>query len=160
LNDRYAGKRDQFHGLADWAYEKLIQTGIGIVSCPVPQPAIPNVVAAPGPLGTFPLPDDTYFVTTSWLNAQGEEGACAVAAAVKTAFSTLLVQAGRAPRNGSAWNVYVGASPETMSLQNTSPLAPGQTWLQPGTLNKTGRAPGTGQSPSFIQPVPRLLQRG
>jgi hypothetical protein len=160
LNDRYAGKRDQFHGMADWAYEKLIQTGIGIASCPVPQPAIPGVVAAPGPQGTSPLPDNTYYVTMAWVNSQGEEGACAVPAAVKTSASTLLIQSGNAPRNAAAWNVYVGAAPETMWLQNPSPLTPGQTWLQPGTLNTSGRAPGSGQSPSYIQPVPRMIQRG
>lgn len=160
LNDRYAGKRDQFHGMAEWACDKLIQTGIGIASCPVPQPAIPNVVSASGPQGTSPLPDNTYYVTMTWVNAQGEEGASAVPAAVKTSASTLLIQPGKAPRNAAAWNVYVGATPETMSLQNPALLAPGQTWLQPGILNTSGRAPGTGQSPSYIQPVPRMIQRG
>src|SRR5947209_10460018 len=32
LNDRYAGKRDQFRKMADSAYETLVQIGIGIVS--------------------------------------------------------------------------------------------------------------------------------
>src|SRR5260370_38697126 len=36
LNDRYAGKRDQFHAMADSAYEKLIQIGLGIPANPVP----------------------------------------------------------------------------------------------------------------------------
>jgi hypothetical protein len=156
LNDRYAGKRDQFHQMADWAYEKLIQTGIGIASCPVAQPANPNVVAALG----APLPDDTYYVTTAWINAQGDEGACAVPAAVKTLSCTLRVQPGTAPRNAVSWNVYVGTAPEAMSLQNGSPLTHGQTWLQPGSLSTSGRAPGPGQSPSYIKPVPRMLQRG
>src|SRR6266567_3224250 len=99
LNDRYAGKRDQFHAMADSAYEKLIQIGLGISSSPVPQPGIPNVVSAPGPLGTFPLPNATYYVTLSWVNTQGEEGACAVPAAATTSSSTLLIQSGPAPRN-------------------------------------------------------------
>src|SRR5579884_2189039 len=30
LNDRYAGKRDQFHQLAKWAYEKLLELGVGM----------------------------------------------------------------------------------------------------------------------------------
>ena len=160
LNDRYAGKRDQFHAMAESAFEKLVQLGIGMASCPVAQPGIPNVVAAPGPQGSFPLPDDTYYVTTAWMNSQGEEGACAVPAAVTTSASTLLIQSGKAPRNATAWNVYVSTAPDTMSLQNTSPLAIGQTWLQPGKLTTGGRAPGSGQSPSYIKPVPRMLQRG
>ncbi len=32
LNDRYAGKRDQFHERAKWAYEKLMQIGLGMVT--------------------------------------------------------------------------------------------------------------------------------
>ncbi|HEY2018931.1 MAG TPA: hypothetical protein VGH38_35745 [Bryobacteraceae bacterium] len=160
LNDRYAGKRDQFHRQAESAYEKLIQIGLGIASCPVPQPATANIVAAPGPYGTNPLPDGTYYVTTAWVNSQGEEGASAVPSAVATSRGTFLVPSGSAPRNATGWNVYVGTAPEAMSLQNSSPLAAGQTWLQPGTLTSGGRAPGAGQSPSYIKPVPRMLQRG
>jgi hypothetical protein len=160
LNDRYAGKRDQFHSLADWAYGKLIETGIGISCCPVPQPPSANVVASPAPIGSPPLPDDTYFVSIAWINSQAEEGACSVPATAKTIMGTLVVQSGTAPRNAIAWNVYVGAAPESMSLQNIVPLTPGQTWIQPGILSTSGRAPGSGQSPSFVQPVPRILQRG
>lgn len=160
LNDRYGGKRDQFHKMAESAYEKLIQIGLGIANCPVPQPGIPAVVAAPGPQGSVALPDGTYYVTISWTNTRGEEGASATPAAVPTVSSTLLVPSGPAPRNATAWNVYVGTAPETMSLQNASPLSPGQTWLQPGIVTAGGRAPGTGQAPSYIKPVPRMLQRG
>ncbi len=35
LNDRYAGKRDEFHGMVKWAYDKVVQTGLGIVNDPV-----------------------------------------------------------------------------------------------------------------------------
>ena len=160
LNDRYAGKRNQFHAMAESAYEKLIQIGIGIAASPVPQAPIPNVIAAGSPQGVIPLPDSTYYVTISWVNAQGEEGASAIPAAVTTSSGTLLIQAGSAPRNAAAWNVYVGTAPDTMSLQNPSPLAPGQTWLQPGILMNGRRAPGSGQAPSYIKPVPRMLQRG
>jgi hypothetical protein len=160
LNDRYAGKRDQFHQMAGWAYDKLVDTGLGISSCPVAQPPIPAVAAQPGPIGTFPLPDATYYVTTAWTNALGEEGASAIPAAAATSGCTLLVQPGKAPRNAVSWNVYVGVSPDAMSLQNTTPLNTGQTWLQPGALQTGGQAPGTGQAPSYIRPVPRMIQRG
>lgn len=160
LNDRYAGKRDQFHAMGDAAREKLIQIGLGIAGCPVAQPAIPNLVTATFLQGGDPLPDATYYVTVSWINAQGEEGASAVPAALATSACTLLIQPGSPPRYATAWNVYVGTAPETMSLQNALPLAPGQTWLQPATLTTSGRAPGTGQAPSYIKPVPRMIQRG
>src|SRR5438270_739661 len=43
LNDRYAGKRDQFRELGRWAYERLLQAGIGIALQPAPRAAKPNV---------------------------------------------------------------------------------------------------------------------
>jgi len=160
LNDRYAGIRDQFHAMGDSAYERVIQIGLGIVGCPVAQPPTPNLAAAPCPLGNLPLPDATYYVTVSWINSQGQEGASAVPDAIVTSAGTFLVQPASPPRYATAWNVYVGTTPGSMSLQNAAPLAPGQTWVQPGTLSTTGRAPGSGQTPSYIQPVPRMIQRG
>ena len=35
LNDRYAGKRDQFHSMASWAYDKLVRIGTGVVLDPI-----------------------------------------------------------------------------------------------------------------------------
>jgi hypothetical protein len=155
LNDRYAGKRDQFHEMAQWAHEKLIQTGIGIAPDPVPQAATPDVATAQGN-----LPDGTYYATMSWINGAGEEGACAAPAAILIAGGTLLVRPGQAPKTATGWNVYVGAAPNAMLLQNASPIAVGQIWLQPDTVNTAGRAPGTGQSPSYARPVPRVIPRG
>jgi len=159
LNDRYAGKRDQFHEMAGWAREKLIQTGIGIASDPVPQAATPDVVMAQGPGGT-PLADGTYYVTMAWVNGAGEEGGCAVPAAIPLMGGTLLVRPGQAPQTARGWNVYVGAAPDAIARQNGSPIAVGQNWVQPNTLNTAGRPPGSGQSPSYARPVPRAIQRG
>src|SRR5579864_7830804 len=50
LNDRYSGKRDQFGQMAQWACEKLVQTGVGLVLRPVPRAATPQVTAIPGAL--------------------------------------------------------------------------------------------------------------
>jgi hypothetical protein len=155
LNDRYAGKRDQFHARAQWAYEKLVQTGLGIASDPIPQAAAPTVTIARGG-----LPDSTYYVTMAWMNREGEEGACAVPTAIATAGSSLLVQAGNAPLNATAWRIYVGGAPDSMVLQNAAPIAIGQTWLQPDTLVTVGPGPGSGQQPTYTRPVPRMIQRG
>ncbi|HUI56703.1 MAG TPA: hypothetical protein VLY04_17130 [Bryobacteraceae bacterium] len=155
LNDRYAGRRDQFHEAAKWAYEKLQQIGVGMVTFPLAQAVTPNAVATPGN-----LPDGTYYVTLAWLNTAGEEGAPAVATAVSTTGSTFLVQPGPAPQNAVAWNVYAGTDPNALELQNASPIAAGQTWVQPGTVTTGGRAPGTGQEPNYTKPLPRVIQRG
>jgi len=155
LNDRYAGKRDQFHKMAKRAYDKLIEVGIAMTVNPVPQAATPSVVATVGG-----LPDGTYFVTMAWVNAAGEEGAAATPAAITTASSTLLVEPGTAPKTAAGWNVYAGTDPNQMTIQNAEVIPPGQTWLQPPLLATGGRGPGTGQSPSYVQPVPRIIPRG
>jgi hypothetical protein len=160
LNDRYAGKRDQFRASAQWAHGMLIQAGIGVASVPVPRAAIPVVTAAAAPSPGTPLPDGTYYATVAWVNAAGEDGASADPAIIATTGSTLLVQpAGAVPKTAAGWNVYVGADPDSMALQNGSPIAIGQTWLQPATL-AAGRPPGPGQRPSYLKPVPRMIQRG
>jgi len=160
LNDRYAGKRDQFHLRAKWAYDTLVMAGIGVASVPVPRAAIPTVTAAAAPAPGTPLPDATYYATVAWVNAAGEAGASAVPATIATTGSSLLVQpAGAPPKTAAGWNVYVGTGPDSMALQNGSPIAIGQTWLQPATL-AAGPPPGPGQSPSYLKPVPRVIQRG
>jgi hypothetical protein len=159
LNDRYKGKRDQFHGMAKQAYEKLRETGLGIVATPVPVAASPSVVAAQSGAGGN-LPDGTYFVAISWVNAAGEEGAASEATAATISSGTILVEAGTAPNTGTGWNVYAGTDPNDLSLQNAAPVEAGVSWVQPGVLSTTGRPPGTGQAWNYLRPIPRVIQRG
>jgi|SRR5271157_214306 len=159
LNDRYGGKRDQFHGMAKQAYEKLREAGLGIVNTPVPMAAPPSVVAAQSGAGGN-LPDGTYFAAISWVNVVGEEGAASEAAGVTIASGTFLVEAGTAPSTGTGWNVYAGTDPDNLSLQNAEVLEAGVSWVQPGMLSATGRAPGTGQAWNYLRPIPRVIQRG
>ncbi len=155
LNDRYAGKRDQFHQMAEWAREKVIQSGIGVAARPVAQAAPPQVITMPGALA-----DGTYFVTMAWVDAEGEEGASAVPAAVTISGSALQVQPAAAPENATGWNVYIGSEPETMVLQNQSPIGIGGLWQQTAPLATMGPGPGTGQNPTYLKPLPRVIQRG
>lgn len=155
LNDRYAGKRDQFHDLAQWAYGKLIEIGVGIAGRPIERAAMPTLNLFPGT-----LPDGLYYVTATWLNQAGEEGAPAMPATISTTSSTFLVETGTAPAAAAGWNVYAGISPDTMYRQNGTPIALGQTWQQPGALIEFGSLPGKGQKPTYLQPLPRVLQRG
>jgi hypothetical protein len=94
------------------------------------------------------------------LNAAGEEGAPAEPATIATASSTFLVEPGPAPPNATGWNIYAGISNETLFRQNGVVLSPGQTWQQPGTLIQSGSRPGHGQKPNYLQPLPRVFQRG
>jgi len=155
LNDRYAGKRDQFQELARWAYGKLIEIGLGVAGTPLPKPAVPTVTPFPGTLA-----DNLYYVTMTWVNRGGQEGSPATATTFAATSSTFLVEPAPAPTAATGWNVYIGLSPDAMYLQNSSPLSTGQTWEQPASLVQTGRLPGKGQMPDYLRPLPRILQRG
>jgi len=155
LNDRYGGKRDQFHQMAQWAAEKLIQIGIGVVSSPIPQAATPQLTAVPGELA-----DGVYYVSAAWVNAAGEEGASSAPAVISITASAFEVRPGASPDGATGWNVYIGDAPESMVLQNGTPIAASQTWQQVSSLAVAGRAPGSGQQPSYLKPVPRVIQRG
>ena len=157
LNDRYAGKRDQFHSMASWAYDKLVRIGTGVVLDPIRKAVMPTVTAF---AGAAPLPDSTYYATIAWTNQAGEEGASALPNTVSTVGQTLMVQPIDAPKNAAGWNVYVGVDSDSMFRQNGAPLATAQTWTQPAPLAAMGPRAGQGQTPNFVKPVPRLLQRG
>jgi len=155
LNDRYGAKRDQFGRLAKWASEQVARSGIGITMRPVPRASTPTVKSIPGGLA-----DGVYYVTTAWINDAGEEGGSAIPAVVSLAGSTMQVDAGSPPQNATAWNVYVGDGPDTMVMQNGSPLAAQLNWYQPPILTQRGKAPGMGQEPNYLQEAPRVIQRG
>ena len=161
LNDRYKGKREEYEQKARWAFDRVVQAGIGITMNPVRQAATPVVSAAPGA-----APDGTYFVTMAWVNAAGEEGACAIPASLTIAGSGLMVAPGVAPDGVSGWNVYAGTALDAMVRQNTALLAPGQPWMSGGPLVTSGDTPGTGQDSEYTQQtddsgaVMRLLLRG
>ncbi len=156
LNDRYKAKRDQFREKAKWAREKLMQLGLGIATNPVPQANTPQLETASG--GS--LPSGTYYVTMAWTNALGEEGQTAIPAAVTTTLNSLVARPGTPPAAAAAWNVYVGSAPESMARQNAIPIPPDQAWQQTTTPRTDGPAPGVGQPPSYIQPIPFVFQRG
>jgi hypothetical protein len=156
LNDRYAGKRNQFHEQARSAYEKLLLIGLGIVRVPVARAAIPTVSAATG----GPLQDGTYYVAMAWANRLGEQGAASAPVDVTTTGNTILVQSGAAPVNATGWNVFLSANPGALIQQNGSPIGAGQTWLQFAPPALDGSRPGAGQEANFLKPLPRILQRG
>ncbi|MBS1857122.1 MAG: hypothetical protein JST11_17255 [Acidobacteria bacterium] len=154
LNDRYAGRRDEYHEMAKWAYDKVLQSGVGMAADPIPQAPAPAVRAVAGELS-----DGTYYVGASWTNAAGEEGACSLPATIATAGSTFAVTHGDAPANATGWNVYVGAGPQSLLRQNGAVLGLGVTWTQTNAL-ASGKAAGTGQAAGYVQQVERLMDRG
>jgi len=154
LNDRYAGRRDEYHEMAMWAHNHVIQSGLGIVANPVARAA----TAAPAP-SAGNLAAGTYYVAIAWTNAGGDEGASSIPATIAVSAGSFSVQTAT-PANVKGWNVYCGTGATTMTLQNAAVLGPGQTWVQPDALSTTGRPAGNGQAPTYRLPAPRTIQRG
>lgn len=154
LNDRYAGKRDQFRELSIWAYNRVLQAGVGIALLPVPQAPGPELRPAPGALA-----DGTYFAAMAWVNAAGEEGACSKPTAIEVTGGAFEAYAPEPPRQATGWSLYAGRSSEAMTRQNGSPLASGTSWLA-ASVSDWGARPGKGQSPNLTHAIPRVLQRG
>lgn len=155
LNDRYRGKWIEYRNLAAWAAGLLYQTGVGIVCEPVPEPKAPTVDVVPGGLGA-----GGYTVVTAWVNARGEESKASGAVSVQLGGNeTLRVTMVESPPRAVAWNVYAGADPSALSLQNATPLAVDASWTAPELLSLTGRQPGKGQQPDLLRQIPRFIQR-
>ena len=156
LNDRYAGKWSEYKELAKWASDIVSRSGIGIAADPIPIAVAPTLGFVSGPLsGTI------YFVQVSWINAGGEEGMPSRLASLTVPDQAVLqVTPVSPPSNARLWNVYAGTTIDSITLQNASPVAVGQVWTEAATGLVTGRPPGNGQEPSFLKPLPRVLQRG
>ena len=153
LNDRYAGRRDEYHEMAKWARDKAIQSGVGMASDPIPQAETPDAQAVSGG-----LEDGTYYVGVSWTNPAGEEGVCSIPTVITTAGSSFEVRHGSAPANVTGWHIYVGRSPQEMLRQNGTPLAVGAVWTE--NVFSIGLAAGDGQKPGYVQAIARLIERG
>ncbi len=156
LNDRYLGKWNAYNDLAKWASGMLLQTGVGIVSDPIPVAQSPQVDVLSGT-----LPASTYFVQIAWVNARGEEGMGSKVASVSVPDQHFIrVAASNSPASAVAWNIYAGTSVDTIMLQSVLPIALGQAWLIAPSGLATGRGAGNGQEPNYFRQLPRYLQRG
>jgi hypothetical protein len=156
LNDRYAGRRDQFRSMAQDARERLMEIGIGVASRPVAKAAMALVTPIPAGM----LAAGTYFVTVAWVNGAGEEGASANAAMVTVAGGGLEITPGEAPEGVVGWNVYAGPDEGSMVLQNAVAIAAGEAWVQAAAPISSGRKAGAGQAPNYLKPLPRVIPRG
>ncbi len=155
-NDRYKGKWTEFQNLANSGRGRFIDLGAGLVVDPLPQPgmAVTSFVASAQAGGTV------YF-TITFVNAEGEESTPAVV--TQTAVpdgNQLVVGAPAWPSNATGWNIYGGIAPQSVTLQNTTPLVLGGTWQYalPGTT--TGQVAGTGQAANVTRDLPRRIMRG
>jgi hypothetical protein len=155
LNDRYQAKLAEYRELARNARTHAIQYGIALALNPVPQAQQPTLsaISGAGPAGTF-------YVQTSWVSATGNEGAPSLVTALGTAAGQdLVVQPLNPPQVATGFNIYIGATAGTLALQNSSPIAMGNSFTLASAL-AAGAAPGTGQAPDIYVVGGPMLRRG
>jgi hypothetical protein len=157
LNDRYLAKWQQYEKLAEAARSLFFEYGIGLATTPISRAGRPSLFMEASSTA-LPL---TYYVATSWVGDQAAEGMGSdMVTADLEAGKTIRVEAGSPVPNAHSWNIYVGTSPFTLSLQNSTPLSPTSSWMLPVGGLISGRAPSQGQAADYIVRQRRLLRRG
>jgi hypothetical protein len=156
LNDRYQGKWLQYKQRAEITAARTYQLGIALVWDPIPKASPPLLLSTTG--SQF---GDTFYVCVTWLNQAGQQGAPSDVVALQTVDGTqLVVSPVNAPPNATGWNVYVGLTPDGVTLQNSSPNALQTDWLLPNTGVIGANPIPTGQNPERYVVEDRILQRG
>lgn len=156
LNDRYKPKWDEYGELAREAEQQTEHFGIGLVFNPIPKAVTPLLSVVPG----F-SPATLYYVRVSWVSASGREGEPSDVTAFETVDGSLLVvQAVQPPAIATGWNVYIGLTDSTPTLQNSAPVPVGQSFTLSPTGLVNGRPPGDGQIPDFYVLGGQMLRRG
>lgn len=126
------------------------------MTVPIPQAGAPVLNSAPGL-----LPATIYYVQIAWVSATGQEGAPSNVTAFQAPLASLMtVTNGAAPPVATGFNVYVGLTDGTATLQNTVPIAVGQTFIEADTGLMAGVAVGTGQTPEIYVTGGSVLRRG
>jgi len=156
LNDRYKGKWQEYERLAKWAFDNLLTTGVGIVDQPVGKAARPVMTTVAGN-GQASM----YWARAAWIGEAGGEGCPSDLSVLSAPNGTApVIAAGAAPAGVAGWNVYVSTEPGAAYLQNSSPIAVGESWTMPPSGLVAGRAAGEGQAPSSYKRFERVLRRG
>lgn len=155
LNDRYQGKWEEYERLARANAHVYFKIGVGVASDPIKKAEPPMVSTVVGSGAGA-----SYYVAVTWVGASGQEGAPSEISALTTAEGQQLeVNVGDAPNHAVGWNVYVGTSPSSLQRQNTSVLAPNNTWIMNSGL-RAGAALANGQKPAWFVVDDRGIQRG
>jgi hypothetical protein len=157
LNDRYLAKWNEYTLLARGAQDLTTQYGIGLVTTPIPQAGTPVLGAVAGLLAAT-----IYYVQITWVSSTGAEGNPSVATAYEAPLASLLTVTNGVPVPAVAvgFNVYVGLTDGTTTLQNATPIAIGQTFTEASSGLVAGAAVGTGQMPDTYVTGGSVLRRG
>ena len=156
LNNRYQAKVKEYFELSVDARNKTYQFGIGIVLTPIPIAQLPVFSYVTGT-----LPDTVYYVQVAWVSANGQVGEPSCLTTYESPADSLpVVTAVDAPSVATGFNVYMGLSPQTVTLQNSTPVAVGASFTLPPSGLVTGTCPGNGQAPDEYITGGTMLIRG
>jgi hypothetical protein len=156
LNSRYQAKFAEYHQLSLDAREKTYQFGIGLVLTPIPRAPMPVFSYIAGL-----IPETIYYVQVGWVSANGQEGEPSMQTTYDSPAGSLpVVTPVNPPAVATAFNVYMGLSADTVTLQTAAPVPVGEDFTLPSTGLVTGPCPGTGQTPDVYVTGGRILRRG
>jgi len=158
LIDRYKAKWDMFIKLTQLARDQFIANGVGLVTDPMPKAVVPVL----GTVSTLDSqPGGAFYACVTWVNGAGQEGSPSVAGSIVVPTQNLMtVLTSDAPATAVGFNVYAGPVLAGLTLQNVSPVGPGQSFTYvPGT-SVSSKTPGTGQQPDLVKPLPATTLRG
>jgi hypothetical protein len=156
LNDRYQAKFIEYRELSKGARARTYQFGIGLASNPLPQAQTPAFSFVTGPIVAT-----TYYVQVSWVSASGQEGAPSESITYDAPADSLpVVMAVNPPPAATGFNVYMGLTQDSLTLQNTGVVAVGTSFTLPSTGLVTGVAPGNGQAADIYVVGGPTLRRG
>ena len=159
LNTRFEGKWKEYQAEASKAVEMVLNSGIGIVSNPLPKPALPLAAVQSGQ-----LPAQALFIQAAWVDGTGNEGAQSpVNGLILQGANNVVVQMSEgvnAPKSAAGWNVYGSETATDLTRQNDAPLSIGSTWQLPASGLVSGPEPVGGQQPNYYVIDPRRSQRG
>jgi hypothetical protein len=156
LNNRYQAKFDEYHELSADARARTYQFGVGLALIPIPKAQTPVFSFVAGLIA-----ETIYYVQVSWVSASGQAGDPSELTTYDSPADGLpVVTAVNPPAGATGFNVYMGLSPQTVTLQNTTPVGVGGSFTLPTSGLVTGSCPGCGQAPDLYVTGGSLLMRG
>lgn len=157
LNDRYQAKFREYHELSRGARDRTLRFGIGLVLAPLPEAPLPVFSSVPGL-----LPVEIYYVRVAWVSASGAVGEPSVVTTFAAPAGSLPVvsMGGPPPANATGFNVYMGLTPDSITLQNSTPTPVGSGFTLAATGLVVGSAPGNGQAADIYVTGGPMLRRG
>jgi hypothetical protein len=156
LNDRYQAKFNEYRELSRNARGRTYQFGIGLALNPLAQAQTPAFSFVAGL-----IPATTYYVQVSWVSVTGQVGAPSDATTYDApADSLAVITALNPPAAATGFNVYMGLTPDAITLQNAAVIAVGTSFTLPTSGLVTGVPPGNGQAADIYVVGGPMLRRG